>query len=100
MVVAGARTGGSVTSDERTFGERTRGRRHTMSAKTEQWKGRIKQAAGSLTGNKRLEREGRADRRAGEAKERVAQAKNRVAEVIDEVADSIENAIDEARDPR
>jgi uncharacterized protein YjbJ (UPF0337 family) len=71
-----------------------------MSAKTEQWKGRIKQAAGSLTGNKRLEREGRADRRAGEAKERLAKAKGRVAGVIDDAADSLGNAIDRAKGSR
>lgn len=71
-----------------------------MSAKTEQWKGRIKQAAGSLTGNRRLEREGRADRRAGEAKERLAKTKGRVAGVIDDAADSLENAIDRAKGSR
>ena len=71
-----------------------------MSAKTEQWKGRIKQAAGTLAGNKRLEREGRADRRAGEAKERLAKSKGRVARLVDEAADSLENVIDKAKGSR
>jgi uncharacterized protein YjbJ (UPF0337 family) len=64
-----------------------------MSAKTQQLLGRIKQAAGSLIGNKRLEREGRADRRAGEAKERLARARGKVDEVVDEVADKAADAV-------
>ena len=65
-----------------------------MSAKTQQWKGRIKQAAGTLTGNKRLEDEGRDDRRAGEAKEQLAKAKGKVIDVIDKATSSIEDALD------
>lgn len=42
-----------------------------MGAKSDQVKGQVKDAAGSLTGDKDLESEGRADRRAGEAKEKV-----------------------------
>lgn len=68
-----------------------------MSAKTQQWKGRIKQATGSLTGNRRLEEEGRDDRRAGEAKEQVARAKGKVIDVIDKAASSIEDALDPPR---
>jgi uncharacterized protein YjbJ (UPF0337 family) len=69
-----------------------------MNTKAQQWKGRIKQAAGSLTGNKKLENEGRADRRAADAKERLAKAKGKVDEVIDEAAKSLEDAIDTATD--
>jgi uncharacterized protein YjbJ (UPF0337 family) len=69
-----------------------------MNTKARQWKGQIKQAAGSLTGNKKLEREGRADRRAAEAKDRLAKAKGKAHEVIDEAADSLGNAIDTATD--
>jgi uncharacterized protein YjbJ (UPF0337 family) len=65
-----------------------------MRAKTQQWKGRIKQAAGSLTGNRRLEKEGRADRQAGEAKEQLAKLRGKVDEVIDKATSSIENALD------
>lgn len=71
-----------------------------MSAKTQQWKGRIKQAAGSLTGNKRLENEGRADRQAAEAKEQIAKAKGKLEEVIDKAASSIEAALDTPKDKR
>jgi uncharacterized protein YjbJ (UPF0337 family) len=45
-----------------------------MGEKTDQAKGRVKQATGSLTGDKDLEREGRADRAAGGAKEKVGHA--------------------------
>jgi uncharacterized protein YjbJ (UPF0337 family) len=68
-----------------------------MSAKTQQWKGRIKQATGSLTGNRRLEDEGRIDRQTGEAKEQLAKAKNKVKDVIDRAAGSIEDALDPPR---
>lgn len=64
-----------------------------MSPKTQQWKGRIKQAVGSLTGNKKLEREGRADRRAGEAKERLARARGKVGEVVDKAADAVKGTL-------
>jgi uncharacterized protein YjbJ (UPF0337 family) len=67
-----------------------------------QWKGRIKQAAGTVTGNKRLEREGRADRLSGEAKQRVAQAKSKVDEMIDKATDAVKHAIGtrKGRSPR
>ena len=65
-----------------------------MSAKTQQWKGRIKQAVGTLTGNTRLEEEGRIDREAGEAREQVARARDKVVGVIDKAAGSIEDALD------
>jgi uncharacterized protein YjbJ (UPF0337 family) len=44
---------------------------------------RIKEVAGTLTGNKRLEREGRVDRRAGAAMAR-----------LDRTTDKVEHAID------
>lgn len=64
-----------------------------MSAKTRQWKGRIKQAAASLTGNKKLQREGSADRRSGEAEERLTQATDKVGEMIDKAADAVKGGI-------
>jgi uncharacterized protein YjbJ (UPF0337 family) len=65
-----------------------------MSAKTQQWKGRIKQAVGSLTGSRRLEEEGMADRRAGEAREQLGRAKDKVIGVIDKTANAIEEVLD------
>jgi uncharacterized protein YjbJ (UPF0337 family) len=60
-----------------------------MGAKTDQVKGKTKQAVGSLTGNKKLESEGKADRRAGEAKEKVEHAKDKVEKVIDKTKDAL-----------
>ena len=59
-----------------------------MSEKTEQVKGNAKEAVGRLTGNKDLESEGKADRRAGEAKEKLSDAKGKVEEVIDKTKDA------------
>jgi len=42
----------------------------TTSGKTDQIKGRVKEATGVLTGDKRLEREGKLDRAAGNLKEK------------------------------
>lgn len=53
-----------------------------MSGKTDQVKGKAKQAAGVVTGDKRLEREGKRDRVAGGIKEKV-----------DEVVDKVKKAI-------
>lgn len=60
----------------------------TMGAKSDQVKGHAKEAAGSLTGDKDLESEGKADRRAGKAKEKVDHAKDKVADVIDKAKDA------------
>jgi uncharacterized protein YjbJ (UPF0337 family) len=68
-----------------------------MSAKTDQVKGRGKEAIGSLTGDKDLESEGKADRRAGEAKEKVGHAKDKVEEVIDKTQDKVEEVIDKTK---
>ena len=38
-----------------------------MAGKVEKSKGKVKEAVGTLTGNKKLESEGKIDRRAGEA---------------------------------
>jgi uncharacterized protein YjbJ (UPF0337 family) len=54
-----------------------------MGAKSDRVKGHAKEAAGSLAGDKDLEAEGKADRRAGEAKEKVDHAKDKVDDVID-----------------
>jgi uncharacterized protein YjbJ (UPF0337 family) len=70
----------------------------TMSAKTDQMKGQAKEAAGSLTGDKDLESEGKADRRAGEAKEKLEHAKGKIEEVIDKAEDKIEEVIDKAKE--
>ena len=45
-------------------------------------KGRAKQAAGVLTGDKKLEREGKADRIAGTVKEKVDEARDWIADKV------------------
>ena len=60
-----------------------------MSGKSDQAKGRIKQAAGDLTGNKDLEREGERDETAGKAKEFIGDAK----ETLDDAVDSVKKKL-------
>jgi uncharacterized protein YjbJ (UPF0337 family) len=47
----------------------------TLKGKAENIKGRVKQAVGSMTGNKKLEAEGLAERTKGSAREKLGQAK-------------------------
>ena len=60
-----------------------------MTGTSDEAKGRIKEAAGALTGDKDLESEGKADRLAGEIKEKVEHAKDKVEEVIDKAKDAL-----------
>jgi uncharacterized protein YjbJ (UPF0337 family) len=53
-----------------------------MSGKTEQAKGRVKQAAGTLVGDKRLENEGRVDRAAGKVKEEAGKVVDKVKSAV------------------
>ena len=53
-----------------------------MSGKTDRIKGRTKQAAGVLLGDKRLEREGKVDRAAG-----------RIKQTAEEVVDKVKSTI-------
>jgi uncharacterized protein YjbJ (UPF0337 family) len=71
-----------------------------MGAKTKQLKGRIKQAAGTLTGNHKLEREGRVDRRSGEARARLDEATDKVEKVIDKASTAVTEAIHTGRKAR
>ena len=49
-----------------------------MAGKSDQAKGRVKQAAGVLSGDKRLENEGKADRAAGKIKEKAGEVVDKV----------------------
>ena len=69
-----------------------------MGAKGDQVKGKVKEAAGSLTGDKDLESEGKADRRAGEGKEKLGHAKGKVEEVVDKAEEKVEEVVDTAKD--
>jgi len=68
-----------------------------MGSRIDQVKGRAKEAVGSVTGDKDLKSEGKANRRAGEAKEKLEHAEKRIDEVIDRAEDKVEEAIDKAK---
>jgi uncharacterized protein YjbJ (UPF0337 family) len=59
--------------------------------KVENLKGRVKQAAGSLTGDKSLEAEGAVDRAKGAAREKVGEAKRKLDEANRQVDDDVED---------
>jgi uncharacterized protein YjbJ (UPF0337 family) len=71
-----------------------------MNAKMKQVTGRIKQVAGSLSGNKRLERDGRSDRRAGEVGGRLSRAKGGANKMIEKVATAVKRAVANGRNVR
>lgn len=56
-----------------------------MSGKTDVVKGRIKEAAGVLTGNEKLREEGRTDQAVGEAKQAVQKAVGKVKKAVSKV---------------
>ena len=58
-------------------------RRCALAGEMDQAKGRVKEAAGALTGNKKLKREGQVDQATGKVKAAVAK-------VIDKVKDAAE----------
>lgn len=60
-----------------------------MSGETDQAKGRAKQAAGDLTGDEELRREGDQDETAGKVKDKVDEAKDKANDAIDSVKDKL-----------
>jgi uncharacterized protein YjbJ (UPF0337 family) len=71
-----------------------------MNAKMKQVTGWFRQVAGSLSGNKRLEREGRADRRFGEVGGRLSRAKGGANKTIEKVANAVKGAVANGRNVR
>lgn len=69
-----------------------------MAGKIEKSKGKVKEAVGSLTGNKKLESEGKVDRRAGEAKEKIGRAKDKVEGAAEKAERKAVKAIDKVKD--
>jgi uncharacterized protein YjbJ (UPF0337 family) len=63
--------------------------RDEIEGKTEQVKGRAKQAWGDLTDNERLHDEGVADEAAGDVQEGFGRGKRKVGEFIEEVGEDI-----------
>ena len=56
---------------------------------TDQVKGRVKEAAGDLTGNKDLKREGKEDRAAGRVKEAIGDFKEKAENTVDALKDRV-----------
>jgi len=52
------------------------------SGKSDELKGRVKEAAGALTGNKKLKREGKADQAVGKMKQKVAKVMDKIKETL------------------
>jgi uncharacterized protein YjbJ (UPF0337 family) len=59
------------------------------SGKTDEKKGRVKEAAGVLTGDKKMQREGKADQAAGKVKKAVEKAKDKADKAIDDLKDAL-----------
>jgi len=58
-----------------------------MSGKTDIVKGRVKEAAGALTGDEKLKVEGKTDQAVGETKEAVQKVADKVKEVVKKVTE-------------
>jgi len=56
-----------------------------MSGETDKITGRVKQAAGDLTDNDDLKREGKADEAAGKVKETIDDTKDKLVDAVDKV---------------
>jgi uncharacterized protein YjbJ (UPF0337 family) len=57
--------------------------------KVDEGKGRVKEAAGSLTGDDSLKNEGKVDRAAGGAKQKVGDAADKVGDAVGGIADRL-----------
>jgi uncharacterized protein YjbJ (UPF0337 family) len=66
---------------------------NTMGGKTDQLKGRVKEAAGVLTGDKRLEREGKVDRAVGSIKEKLGEVAEDVKEETEDVMAKVKSTM-------
>jgi uncharacterized protein YjbJ (UPF0337 family) len=60
-----------------------------MEGKKDDIKGRVKEAAGDLTDDDELKREGKTDRAAGSVKDKLEQAKDKGEEFVDKAKDKI-----------
>ena len=58
-----------------------------MGGKTDEVKGRIKEAAGALTGNDKLREEGKTDQAVGKAEQAIQKAADTVKEAVKKVID-------------
>jgi uncharacterized protein YjbJ (UPF0337 family) len=60
-----------------------------MAGQMDKAKGRVKEAAGDLSGDDDLKSEGKADRAGGEVKEKAEQAKDKVEGLVDKAKDKL-----------
>ena len=65
--------------------------------KVDEGKGRVKQAAGDLTGNDDLNREGKVDEAAGKTRQAVSDAGEKVGDGIGKVADKVKDTVSRDR---
>jgi uncharacterized protein YjbJ (UPF0337 family) len=63
-----------------------------MGAKSDDVKGRVKEAVGDLTDNEDLKREGQADRASGKAKEVVDDLGEKAKDVVDDIKDKVQRS--------
>ena len=63
--------------------------RDELAGKKENLKGRVKEAMGTLTGNKDLESEGASERAGGAAQERIGKATRKMGEAIEDLGKKI-----------
>jgi uncharacterized protein YjbJ (UPF0337 family) len=61
-----------------------------MAGEVDKLKGQAKQAVGKVTGNPRLEREGKRDQAVGAVKDKLSKIKRAVKDEIDELGDDLD----------
>lgn len=86
---AGVGTPHNDPADKPSPGKDMTGRNHTMTQHTDDLKGRIKEAAGTLTGNDELQQDGKRDQQAAKAKQAVDKARDVVNDGIDAVKEKL-----------
>jgi uncharacterized protein YjbJ (UPF0337 family) len=69
-------------------------RKNAVGGTADQVKGHVKEAAGEITNDRDLEREGKVDRATGEVKEKARAAKDKVSDAADSVRDKVKDALD------
>jgi uncharacterized protein YjbJ (UPF0337 family) len=61
-----------------------------MGGKADQAKGRVKQAAGDLTGDDDMRREGKVDETGGKAKDMLGDLRDKAEDMVDKVKDKVD----------
>ena len=65
--------------------------RDERDGKAEQLKGRVKEAAGIVTGNENLEREGADERQEGEVRDALGRVRRKVGEAIEDLGEDVKS---------